>query len=172
MFFSELVKLFKMFLRTIRGMDTPSQMAFGLAMGMLIGLIPKDSLFVYFFGVALLCTTANLFWATAGAFCFTWIGHWISPISHQVGLYVLTFDSLEPTWAYLIEQPFVAWTRFDHTIVTGSLLIGLVAFWPVYQLSKALFDTYAPKISRRFKRSRIYQWIVEPDPVPVTKNAA
>ena len=172
MIFGELIKLFKMFLRTIRGMDSPSQMAFGLAMGMLIGLIPKDSLFVYFFGFTLLCTTANLFWAAVGGFAFSWIGYLIAPVSHQIGLYVLTFDTLEPTWAYLIELPFVAWTRFDHTIVTGSLLIGLVAFWPVYQISKSLFQAYAPKISRRLKRSRIYQWVIEPDPVPVTKNAA
>lgn len=172
MIFSEFTKLFKMFLRTIRGLDSPRQMAFGLAIGMLIGLIPKDSLFVYFFGLTLLFTTANLFWAAVGGFIFTWVGHFLSPVLHQIGAVILTFDTLEPTWAYLIEQPIVPWTRFDHTIVMGSLFAGLVAFWPTYQISKSLFEAYAPRFSRRLKRTRIYQWVVEPISAPATKNSA
>ena len=45
---------------TVRGFDTPHQLGLGLAFGIAVGLIPKDSLLPYAIGFIAILSTANL----------------------------------------------------------------------------------------------------------------
>lgn len=154
-----LINFWKMFRSTIRGVDTSKQLAMGVTLGMLAGLIPKDSLFAYGFGCLLLLTTANLLTGGISIFCFSWIGALLDPLTHRLGNYILTVDYFEPTLASLYQLPLMPWTRFENTVVTGNLILGLILAVPVYRLSFIVFERYGKLVSDRISNSRIGRWM-------------
>lgn len=154
-----LYKSFKMLIAAIRGSDSPNQVAFGVALGMMIGLLPKDSLLAYFFGLFVFATSVNLLATSLSAFCFMWIAALCDPLSHQLGHFVLTYPSLQTTWLWLYEQPIVPWTRFNNTVVMGSLLVGLCCMYPVFLVSKSMFIRYAPQVNAWMVRFWLYRKI-------------
>lgn len=157
--FTGVFKIFRMFRQTVAGSDTPRQIGCGIAIGMMIGLIPKDSLFVFALGIILLISTANLFSALVSGFIFSWIGFLVDPWSHSVGHWVLTQPTLQETWLKLYETPVVPWTRFENTVVTGSLIIGLVLFYPTYRISCKTLNIFGPRIDRKLNRFIVYRWL-------------
>lgn len=152
-----LYKTTKMILGALRGSNSPAQVGLGIALGMMIGLIPKDSLLVYGLGLVVFSTNVNILATSLSAFGFMWIGALLDPVSHQIGLTVLTQSSLQSTFLWLHEQPIVPWTRFNNTVVMGSLLMGIVLFVPVMLLSKTLFSRWAPRFNEMMIRFWLYR---------------
>lgn len=152
-------KTLKMVLAAIRGSNSPGQVGFGIALGMMIGIMPKDSLITYCFGLLIFATNVNLLATSLSAFCFMWLGALLDPVSHQVGHYVLTQSSLQSTFLWLYEQPIIPWTRFNNTIVMGCLLIGTISFFPVYLIGKTIFQKYAPAFNQYMIRYWFYRML-------------
>lgn len=155
-----LINFWTLFRTTVRGFDTPRQLAAGVTLGMMIGLIPKDSLFAYGFGLVLLMSTANLLTGAISAFCFAWVGAIFDPLSHRIGGYILTLDMFEPTLSQLNQIPLMPWTRFENTVVTGSMLLGLILAIPVYRISYKAFEKYGKTVSDAITGSRLGRWML------------
>lgn len=148
------------FLGTVKGFDSPHQLALGAAFGMCAGIIPKDSLFPYAIGMIALLTTANIVCIAMSALVVSWISPLLDPISHKIGTYVLTLDSLEPTWTALFQLPVMPWTRFENTVVTGSLCLGILLAVPVYSLSYYCFAKFGSAIFSYLSNTRVARWLV------------
>lgn len=166
-----LINFWQMFRGTIRGFDTSKQLAMGVTLGMFIGMIPKDSLLSYSFGCLLLLSTANLLTGSISAFCFTWIAALFDPLSHRLGAMVLTFDMFEPTFSWLGSQPVIPWTRFENTVVTGSLVLALLLAIPVYRVSLFGMDRYGKLFSDTITQSRLGRWILAIPPETEPKQS-
>ena len=138
---------------TIRGFDTPHQLGLGMAFGVAVGLIPKDSLLPYAIGVVAILSTANLLCFGIGVI----LAHVISPaldhITHVIGSWFLTFSPLEPIWANIIELPLVPWTRFNNSVVMGTLVLGVLLAVPTYTMTRMVSRTAGHWIASRWKRS-------------------
>ena len=138
---------------TIRGFDTPHQLGLGMAFGVAVGLIPKDSLLPYAIGVVAILSTANLLCFVIGVI----LAHVISPaldhITHVIGSWFLTFSPLEPIWANIIELPLVPWTRFNNSVVMGTLVLGVLLAVPTYTMTRMVSHTAGHWIAARWKRS-------------------
>ncbi|HUT90400.1 MAG TPA: TIGR03546 family protein [Thermoguttaceae bacterium] len=152
------------FIQPLRGLarlftaaGTPRQLALGLAMGMLIGLVPKGNLTAVLLAVILLASRVNLGAGMIGAALFSWVGMLVDPLSHRIGQAFLTHESLQPTWAYLYDLPLAPWTALNNTVVLGSLLLGLWLFYPVYRLSELAFAHGQPRVVDWLKKYRIGQ---------------
>jgi uncharacterized protein (TIGR03545 family)/uncharacterized protein (TIGR03546 family) len=161
--FIGLYKLISMFLSTLRGSDTPRQLAFGIALGMLFGILPKDNLIVAAVGLLIIATNSNMLMATLSGFAFVWVGFWLEPVSDRLGLYLLTQDSLVPMMTRVYELPLVPWTRFNNTVVCGSLVIGSLSFIPLYQFSRLYFFYVSPRLHQRLRRFWVYAKIAGPE---------
>ena len=159
---NRITSLWESFYHTIRGIDSPGQLATGISIGMVIGLLPKDSLLPYCIIVLLLVTRANLLCAACAALVFSWLSPFLDPVSHTVGVSVLTFAPLEPVWALLIQMPVMPWTRFDNSIVMGSLVIGLLAAYPLYRISRHFIEVYGNAIYERWRGTRLAVWLIGP----------
>ena len=155
-----LYKSLRMVISAVRGSDSPVQIGMGVALGMLIGLIPKDSLLAYVVGLFVFATSVNLLATAITAFTFTWIGAFLDPVSHQLGFYLLTHPALETFWIWLYELPAMPWTRFNNTVVLGSFLIGLLMLYPAFYLSKTYFEKYSPHVSKSLTRFWIYRCLI------------
>ena len=169
---NRITNLWESFSHTIRGIDAPSQLAAGISLGMVVGLLPKDSLLPYCLIALLLFTRANLLCAAFATIVFGWLGPLLDPVCHTIGVSVLTFAPLESTWAWLIQLPVVPWTRFDNSIVMGSLVLGLLAAYPLYRISLYVFDVYGNAMFDRWRKTRLALWLIGPAKRRMTEGTA
>ena len=153
-------KLWNLFQSSLRGFDSSRQLALGVCLGVIIGLLPKDSLLCYAMIVVLILSTANLLCGIVSSIGFSVVGLFLDPWSHQVGQYVLNYEPLVATWSWLATLPIVPWTRFNNTVVMGSLAIGLAAFIPLYIISYCLFEFYGSVFAQKIKQNPFVKWLV------------
>ena len=156
--------------KVLTAADSPAQIALGFALGMLVGLVPKDNLIAFSLGVVLFSSRANLAAAALAAFTFTWLGVLADPISHRIGLGLLEFSPLEGVWTWLYNLPVVPWTAFNNTVVLGSLILGLALFYPVFRLIEIAAAWLAPRARDRLAKYRVGQMLLGVD--VVMKGAA
>ena len=159
-----LTELWASFKSTVRGFDSPGQLALGLAFGVLIGLIPKDSLLPYAIGVLAVLTPGNLVCLAAGIL----LGSVTSPVldayTHQFGMAALTYAPLESTWTSIYQLPLAPWTRLNNTVVMGNLLLGLATFLPLYIVSNQFFLRLGPPLYRWLTGTSLGQRLLNSPP--------
>ncbi len=141
--------------RALVDQDSSRQLALGFALGMIVGFVPKGNLIAIVLMMAVCGSKVNLGTAMLGAFLFSWVGLLTDPIAHDIGLWLLTQDSLHGFWTALYNLPIVPWTHFYNTIVLGSLLLGLALFYPMYRISEPRFAVWQPKFAERIKKFKL-----------------
>jgi uncharacterized protein (TIGR03546 family) len=151
---------------TVKGFDSPRQLAMGVAFGMMIGLIPKDSLLPYLIALFALLTPSNLACLGISGFAFHILSPKLDPVFHQVGNWFLTLDALTPYWQSIFEYSIFSWMRIENTVVTGAFLIGLAAFGPVFLISKFAFAKFGSKAHQFLAQTRLARWLVGNNQAP------
>lgn len=158
--------------QTLRGGDSVPAMAAGVTFGMLIGLIPSDSLVVAVLAMLAMATRTNLFVAACSTILFSWIGSSADTLLHRVGALVLTHPELQASFAWAAEAPILPWTRFNNTIACGAMCLGICLIYPTYYLSHAFFDRVTPIIHRRLVAYRLYRTLAGIAPPPAVDETA
>jgi len=145
----------------LRDLHSPRRIAWGVALGMLVGLVPKDNLTAAVLGLALFSLRINLAAGTCTALLCACLGAWADPLTDRLGYAVLTAPSLVPFWTWLFQSPLSAWSGLDNTIVIGNLTLGLWLLYPVYHLTSrsamGLQRRYGEWLAERLRKYRIYQ---------------
>ena len=157
-FFRPFRYLAEVFLAT----DSPRQLAVGVMLGMMIGLVPKGNLIAVGLLVLLFAVRASLATGTIAAVLFSWMGFLLDPISHRIGHALLGAERLQPIWAYLYDLPLVPWTSFNNTVVFGSLVLGICLAYPVYRVSRWMFEVYQPWMVERLEAYKL-SWLARPN---------
>ena len=131
--------------RAIAGRRYPHQMAWGVAFGLLLGVIPHGNLLALLVLLVVLSLKVNHAMAALTAVSTTFLASLLDPYSDQVGSYVLTHPKLQDSFASAWQLPLVPWTDLNNTVVMGSFLIGVVSLVPVFALTYPLFRMVAPR---------------------------
>lgn len=152
--FGLFVRPIRCFLRAFTSADTPGQLALGVALGMMIGLAPKGNLIAVGLGILLLATRVNLGTGLLAATAFSWVGMLVDPFTGRIGHAILTTEWLQGTGAFLYDLPLMPWTGFNNTVVLGNLLLGIWLFYPVYKMSRAVFERWQPWAIEKARDSR------------------
>lgn len=126
------------FKSTVRGFDSPHQLGVGMALGVMTGIIPLDSALPYLIAVIALLSSGNLLCFGIGAVTSHFVSPSLDHLTHIMGTWCLTFAPLEPLWSFLTTLPGVPWTRFNNSVVMGTLALGLIAAIPVYTMTRIL----------------------------------
>ena len=134
---------------------TPGQMAMGLALGVLVGLVPKGNLLAIGLMMLMCSLRVNLGVGLATVFATSWAGMLLDPISHRIGEFLLKSKSLTPLWEAMYDTMLLPWTDFNNTVVLGSFSVGAAAFVPLYFLSKPIFGVLTPRLVTWAERFRL-----------------
>lgn len=125
-------------LKALNVNTNPGEIAHGIACGFLLGLMPKSSLLWYLIFIFVLFIKINkpayLIMIVLGSS----VAVLLDPLFDLVGYAVLTVPSLYGFYARLIDIPFVYFTRFNNTVVMGSLVCGIILYVPVYVIARIL----------------------------------
>ena len=161
--------------RIVDGVNTAHELALGAALGAIIGIIPKDSAFAWLLILVLLISRGNLLCGIISAVAFSFLSPLFDVWFDQTGYQVLTHASLSEVWASWIEIPWVAWTRFNNTVVMGSAVIGLGLSIPFYLVCRLFFKFWGLSIihaSLNLPFVRIFLGDSESDPPAADPEAA
>lgn len=141
-------------IKGLTGETSPSQAGGGLALGILLGLIPKANLTAQLILVLIMSLRVNVGIALVAATFASLARPVANLIADPAGLWLLTkVPALQPAWTYLYNVPVVPWTGFNNTLVIGNLALGLALFIPFYVTGKKLAVLYNSTIKERLAKS-------------------
>ena len=139
------IKLVGMVRKAIAGRKYPSQLAWAVAFGVLLGIVPHGNLLAVALLIVVLSLRLNHAMAMLTAVGVTFLATKLDPVSHSVGESLLNRDGFSlfamKAWAF----PMVPWTDLNNTVVLGSFTIGLIALLPIFLVSYPVFRWLAPK---------------------------
>lgn len=152
-----LLKQLYNFLKLLNSDTGTNQLAAGLTLGLLLGFAPFISLqtliviFIVFifrvqFGAAML-----------SAFFFKFIAFLFDGPAHHLGKAVLEAEALRPLFISMYNMPFVPMTRFNNSIIMGSLVVSILLAPFAYFGFKALIFKYRELILARFKNTKFWK---------------
>lgn len=138
-------------LQILNSQTSPSQLAAGVAFGMIVGLSPFfawHNLIVFLLVCLFRVNLSMFFWSVAG---FSVLGFILDPLFDILGYWILVdWSFARPWWIWISSAPILPFFRLNNTIVMGSLAFSLFLFGPVFFLA-----TYAVKKYRTHWRALI-----------------
>jgi uncharacterized protein (TIGR03546 family) len=165
MFFLQFISKF---IKVLRAGESPPLIASGFTLGFLVGLTPFMTLQNMVILLIAFLTKVNLAAVFFGIFFFGFIAFIFDPVFHNLGYFMLAkLESLYGLWTTLYNLPVAPLTRFNNTVVLGSLLTAVVLAFPVYLLSQkgiiAYRENWAEKIEnskfvKALKGTFIFKW--------------
>jgi len=139
----------------ISAINSPHELALGVAFGVVIGLMPKDSAIPWAIGLFFLLSRANLLCGIIAAIGFSALSPVLDGFFDRMGENVLTMGLMQSTFESWMETSWMAWTRFNNTVVAGSFVVGMVACLPVYLLSQVFFRVWGIAVIEKIMESRL-----------------
>jgi uncharacterized protein (TIGR03546 family) len=126
------LKILASFFKALNEKASPRAIAGGLALGAIIGLTPKGSFHNAFVVILIFLLPVNKSASLVSAGIFTLCSYLGDPLFNAIGEALLTASALAPLWTSLYNTPVIPWTRFNNTLVLGSLLFSLFIFYPLF----------------------------------------
>lgn len=130
--------------RAILGRREPHQLAWGVALGVLLGIVPHGNLMAAAILIVILSLRVNHGMVAITAVLISFFASRLDGQTHLLGRFLLTHPTLGPHFSTAWQLPLVPWMDINNTIVTGSLAAGLVALLPIYLIGYPVFSRLAP----------------------------
>jgi uncharacterized protein (TIGR03546 family) len=139
----------------LNGNIKKSQIAAGLAWGVLLGCIPGGSIF----GIVLFLVSfffshhhwSKIFLMVILKLLSPFFIYWVD----FIGWEILHFDAFLPFFTSMYNMPFVPFTKFNNTLVMGGLALGVVLWLPSFLIFLALIPLYRNYIAVKIRNSKI-----------------
>ncbi|WP_164104599.1 TIGR03546 family protein [Candidatus Laterigemmans baculatus] len=145
--------------QAVLGRARPSELAWGLAIGVGIGLIPKGNLVSVLLISSLVTLRVNHGVAALAAVACSFLAARFDPWTHELGVMVLGAEQVRPFMERIWNWPLMPWTDLNNTVVMGSTVLAGASLLPTYAISLPLFQWLATRTATREVR-------FEPVPLP------
>jgi uncharacterized protein (TIGR03546 family) len=140
----------------LRNGASPAQIAGGFTLGMFLGFMPLLNLYSLFIFLVLLLLNVNLSMAVFGFTFFGLFSFLLDSVFHDIGYYLLvSVPALKAFWTTLYNIPLFPFTRFNNTVVLGSLISALILSIPLFLLTRMGVVAYREKLEPKIKRMKI-----------------
>ena len=110
----------------------PHHIALAVALGVMLGLIPKANLIAVILVLALFLVRCNLGFGIMAAALVSPAMSRLDALADSLGTRLLSETAVIDLEATLNQYPFFAWTSLNNTLVLGCFVLGVIAFLPVY----------------------------------------
>ncbi len=135
----------------------PWQLAFGASFGMILGLTPLLNLHNVLVLLLICLLRVNisfvlLFMGLSAGFAYLFDNQF-----HQLGYQLLNSETLIPLWTDWYNDALLRWSRFNNTVVLGSLVASLALFFPVALLVRFAVGQYRQRWQKKLEQTRFMQ---------------
>jgi uncharacterized protein (TIGR03546 family) len=110
----------------------PSQIAWGVAIGIMIGLIPKDNLVALSLVVMIACLRVNQLASCLTAFVVHLLGGMVAPLTIAMGTSLQSQPFVLGSIETLYRLPLLPWSCLENASVLGGIGLGLITLIPTY----------------------------------------
>jgi len=138
-----------------------SQIAAGVAWGVLLGLVPLSNPFGIVLFICSFFFTHNHGAKIFGMAIVKILSMMILPALDVLGWQILNIDSLQPLFTTMYNMPFVPFTKFNNTLVMGGLAAGIVLWLPVFVLFMVLIPLYRNHLAPKIRESKFVKKLAE-----------
>lgn len=145
-------------LKVLNSEAEPGQLSLAFCFAMVAGFTPLLSLHNLLILFLILLLRVNLSAFILGLLFFTGFAYLLDPLFHKAGLAVLTAEPMKETFTTLYNNPYWRLTRFNNSIVAGSLLISAVLFIPFYFFFNLLIVKYRDYVLETIRKSKLMQF--------------
>ena len=150
-----MLKFFVKFFNSLNNNSNPGEIAHAVSIACILGFMPKNNAFWYVLFVFFLFIRINKGALMLFTALFTLISPLIDNIVEPLGYYILTLPKMQGFYSTLINIPFVAFTKFNTTIVMGSLLASLICYIPIYVIARLIIFLWRNKIVPLLRKTKI-----------------
>jgi uncharacterized protein (TIGR03546 family) len=154
-----MLRLLAKLLKVLNSETEPGQISIALCLGMIAGLTPLISPHNLIVLLLALVLRVNLSSFILGTLFFSGVAYAMDPAFHTIGFKVLKAQALEGLFTSMYNNPLIRLTRFNNTILMGSLLASLAAFIPVAFLLNFLIRKYREHVLEWIRKTRIAQLV-------------
>lgn len=146
------------FFKILRAGQTPRQVAGGFALGSIVGLSPSFTLQGLLVWLIIFVLDVNLSAAFLSFTLCALLAYLLDPLFHQLGYFLLVqVDPLRSLWTTLYNAPIAPLTRFNNTLVLGSLVAAIILFPLTYFGMKKFVVAYRTHLFSKIEKWKIYQ---------------
>lgn len=154
-----MLRILAKLLKVLNSETEPGQISLALCLGMVAGLTPLMSPHNLIVLLLALIIRVNLSAFILGLALFSGVAYMLDPAFHSIGLRILKTNALETLFTGMYNNPFLRITRFNNTIVMGSLITSVAAFIPMAMILNILIRRYRQHVLAWVKKSRLAQMI-------------
>ena len=155
-----ILKLIGKLIKALKSSDSPSEMAWGFALGAFLGLMPLNSLFILFLFFIIFIFRVNFASAMLSFALYKLFVFILDPLFHDVGWVMLVnLSFLKSIWSIFYNAPVAPLTRFNNTIVMGSLMASLILFFPNYLFFRWFVIRYRESWNKKIEKLKIVKII-------------
>jgi len=154
------LKLIAKLFKVLRSGESPGKIAGGFILGMLIGLTPIWSLHNLVVLILLIIINVNLGMAIFSFLLFSGFAYVFDPMFHSLGFWILVdIPALKGLWMSMYNTPVIALSKFNNTVVMGSLVVSLILLLPAFFAAKWFVVFYREHIDAKMQKLKIVQVI-------------
>ncbi|MCO4322676.1 TIGR03546 family protein [Aliidiomarina quisquiliarum] len=139
-------------LKVLNSETSPWSLAWGISLGMVLGLTPLFSLHNLLVLFAVLALRINLSFFLISFTVCSGLAYLLDPAFNYAGELLLTSPKLLTTWQALYDLPLARLAQFNHTITLGSVAVALVLLFPVLVMAHFIIINYRTRIQIRISR--------------------
>lgn len=152
-----MLSLLAKLLKALNSEAEPGQIALAFALSLVVALTPIMSLHNVLIILLAFVLRTNLSAFFVGVAAFSALAWFIDPFTARLGETVLNAPALQDTWNTLYQQAFWRMTAFNHTLVMGGLIVGIIALIPAFLLFRFLVTQYRSRLLSWVNRFRVVQ---------------
>ncbi len=154
-----MIRMIAKLLKMLNSETEPRQISAGFCFAMIIGLTPLLSLHNILVLLLVLVLRVNLSAFILGWILFSGIAYLMDPVFHAIGYQLLTLTAFKGLWTGLYNIGPIRWTRFNNSVVMGSLVVSLALFFPLLLGLNYVIREYREHFLAWVRRTRIAQII-------------
>ena len=153
-----LIKFIAKLIEILRSAASPNQIAYGFVLGMAIGLTPFWTLHNLVIFILIVILNVNITMAIFSLGIFSGLAYLIDPLFHNIGFFILVdLSSLSGLWTVMYNIPILALSKYNNTVVMGSLICSILLIFPMFFLTKKAVIAYRGNIDVKMEKWKIVQ---------------
>ncbi|MEQ9264436.1 MAG: TIGR03546 family protein [Balneolaceae bacterium] len=150
-----IIKYIAKLLKALSSEASPSQIAGGVILGMIIGLTPIASFHNLIIVVLIIILKVNIGMAILGFFVFSGVAYLADPLFHSIGTSILENQGLQATFTSMYDSEWWAMTRFYNTVVIGSFISAVILSIPMFPVTIFGVNQYRDKVHAKVQKWKI-----------------
>ena len=145
------------FLKLLNSDTGTNQLASGLAFGLILGFAPFISIQTFLVLIIIFVFRVQIGAAFLSAFFFKFVAFLFDYPAHLLGKAVLEMEGLKSLFTTMYNMPLVPMTRFNNSIVMGSMIVSVLLFPIAFVLFQKLILKYRQTVVARFKDTKYWK---------------